>query len=333
MGELKTSKKGLDYLDTNLKKTDKTITKAFFWQIRHNSGIIEVSLKVGKYKPNATISFIVEPLCTDPKSEVTLDQKELNALIDFISQNYKPIKDGVKKYISIEADFDSELALKLKAIFEHPDKRQVLDFIIENKLLPNEILQGLELKGKVKAIEEFQEMLAKDLLEYDWQNWFQKNDWVLGSEFVCVLDERNIDTNSITDFLMRAHDGFIDIIEIKRPDRDLTFWHSSKDHNNYIPSLDLIKAITQASKYINEIEKRANDLDFHERADKMKVIKPRCVLIFGRSNNWNGEQREAYRILNASYHNLTILTYDHVLARASRILGSNNRIAGNEITV
>ena len=30
---------------------------------------------------------------------------------------------------------------------------------------------------------------------------------------------------------------------------------------------------------------------------------------------------EAYRIFNASFHNLTVLTYDHVLARAQRIAG------------
>jgi len=38
-------------------------------------------------------------------------------------------------------------------------------------------------------------------------------------------------------------------------------------------------------------------------------------------NDWNEKQAEAYRILNASFHNLTVLTYDHVLARARRING------------
>ncbi len=40
-----------------------------------------------------------------------------------------------------------------------------------------------------------------------------------------------------------------------------------------------------------------------------------------RSNEWNDAQKESYRILNSSYHNLTVMTYDHVLARAKRILG------------
>ena len=45
------------------------------------------------------------------------------------------------------------------------------------------------------------------------------------------------------------------------------------------------------------------------------------MLIFGRSEDWDDEQREAFRILNSNYHNLTIMTYDHVLERAERMIG------------
>jgi hypothetical protein len=43
-------------------------------------------------------------------------------------------------------------------------------------------------------------------------------------------------------------------------------------------------------------------------------------LIFGRSNDWNIEQKESFRLLNSSYHSLSIMTYDHVLERANRII-------------
>ncbi len=119
---------------------------------------------------------------------------------------------------------------------------------------------------------------------------------------------------------MEAYDGFLDIIEIKRPEGNLKFWMDKKDHNNLVPSTDLIKAVTQASRYIYEIEREANSLKFLERVDFIKTIKPRCVLIFGRSNDWTKEHKEAYRILNSEYHNLSILTYDYVLMRAKRIL-------------
>ncbi|HEX6687137.1 MAG TPA: hypothetical protein VF085_00565 [Solirubrobacterales bacterium] len=48
-------------------------------------------------------------------------------------------------------------------------------------------------------------------------------------------------------------------------------------------------------------------------------MKPRCTLIFGRSQDWTPEQTETYRILNASQHSLAILTYDYVLERARRM--------------
>ena len=84
---------------------------------------------------------------------------------------------------------------------------------------------------------------------------------------------------------------------------------------------DLIKAITQASQYIFEVEREANSVKFLDRVDGVRVVKPRCVLVFGRSRDWNNEQIQAYRILNAGYAHLSVMTYDHVLERAKRMVG------------
>lgn len=119
---------------------------------------------------------------------------------------------------------------------------------------------------------------------------------------------------------MEAYDGFLDLVEIKRPEGRLRFWADSLDHGNLVPHTDLIKAITQASRYILEVERESGNLKFFERIGGVKAIKPRCVLIYGRSADWGEKDREAYRLLNAGYYNLTILTFDHVLERARRIL-------------
>ncbi len=173
-----------------------------------------------------------------------------------------------------------------------------------------------------KAVEKFEEMLSKELSEYNWQKWFKENDWILGTDFIKIVDERQIDTQNISDYLVQAYDGFLDIIEIKRPSDELPFWAKSKDHDNFIPSTDLIKAIIQATNYIYKVEQESNSKKFSERVENIKVIKPRCTLIFGRSNEWKDKEFEAYRILNSSFHSLTILTYDQVLSRAKQILGS-----------
>jgi hypothetical protein len=123
---------------------------------------------------------------------------------------------------------------------------------------------------------------------------------------------------------MESYDGFLDIVEIKRPEGCLQFWQNTQDHCNYVPHSDLIKAITQATKYIHEVERQADSIDFFNRVGGIKTIKPRCILIYGRSFEWNEEQQEAFRILNSSYHNLSIMTFDHILDRAKKILGKSS---------
>lgn len=319
METVKTSKNGIDYLNGLLKNKTRVVTKVFLWRIPHDSDVNDIRLKVGRYNKD---EFGFEELENDnPRSELTLDKEEFSNLIDFLLDNYEPFKEGSVKYITIDDDISEEDINNLKKVFNNPDKQDLIKIITEEDILPDELLIGLENVKKTKAISEFEKMLEEDLTEHKWQPWFEKNHWVLGTEFVEVLDERDIDTENISDYLMQAYDGFLDIIEIKRPEGQLKFWASNKDHGNYIPSTDLTKAIVQATKYIYEIEREANSIKFLEKVDHVKAIKPRCTLIFGRSEDWNDEQREAYRILNSNYHNLTILTYDHVLERAKRILG------------
>jgi len=310
----------IKHLSGILKEKTQTITRVVFWKIPHsNTAQEDICLKIGRYKKLMGGFESVEN--TTPKSELTLDNDEFQKLLEFVSNNYEPFKKGVKKYILIDEKFDQKSLEHIKGIFDNPDKQKVLDFVSKNNILPDDLVASLQNQTRINAIREFETMLGQNLVEQKWQEWFKKNDWVLGSEFVRILDEREIDTANITDYLMQAYDGFLDIIEIKRPQGDLRFWADTQDHGNFVPASDLTKAITQATKYIYEVEREANSVKFAERVGNVKTIKPRCVLIFGRSNDWGNEQKEAYRILNASYHNLSIMTYDHVLARAQRILG------------
>lgn len=209
---------------------------------------------------------------------------------------------------------------QLKDLFANPDQRRLLDFLIDHEVIPEDVVRALEHRARCDAVERLDGMLEQDRIEGDWQKFFETNDWILGSDFVRILDERAIDTGHIADYLMEAYDGFLDLIEIKRSEGGLKFWMDQLDHGNYVPHSDLVKAIAQAGRYLYEVEREANSVKFLERVDHVKTIKPRCVLLFGRSRGWNEQQHEAYRLLNASYHNLTIMTYDHVLLRARRIL-------------
>lgn len=297
------------------------ITRAVFWKIPHNTEREDISLKLGRYKKSGLFGENEEPESQKPKSELTLTHDEFQSLIEFLQQSYEPFRQGVKAFIPLERPFDAENAKQIRALFSLPNRRDLVSFILDNDVIPEELAAGLRQARRARAVFEFEQMLGQNLLEGKWQQWFQSNSWVLGSQFVRILDERHIDTQHISDFLMEAYDGFLDVVEIKRPEGGVNFWSATMDHGNYVPSTDLTKAISQASRYIYEVEREANSVKFLERVGGVKTVKPRCILVFGRSNDWNEKQAEAYRILNASFHNLTVLTYDHVLARARRISG------------
>lgn len=301
------------------KKT--VVTRAVFWKIPHSSAKEDIRLKLGRYKKSDELDPDEEPESLAPKSELTLDHEEFQALLRFLRESYEPFRQGVKAFLPLDRPFELENAEQIRALFSLPNKQEIVRFIVQNEVIPSELAAGLRQARRARAVREFEQMLSQNLREAPWQDWFQRNSWVLGSQFVRVLDERHIDTQHISDFLLEAYDGFLDVVEIKRPEGGLNFWAPALDHGNYVPSVELTKAVTQAARYIYEVEREANSIKFLERVGGIKTVKPRCILIYGRSGGWDQRQMEAYRILNAGYHNLTILTYDHVLDRARRISG------------
>ncbi|MFA6320125.1 MAG: Shedu anti-phage system protein SduA domain-containing protein [archaeon] len=147
-----------------------------------------------------------------------------------------------------------------------------------------------------------------------WQRFFSENSWILGSDFVDILDERRIDVENITDYLLKSFDGFVDIVELKLP--TAPFWTTE-----FIPKSELTSATMQCNRYILQTERKINDLEFNKKIQNTPIVKPRITLIYGRSQSWGEKEKEAYRVLNSSYTNVNIVTYDHLIERARRLIG------------
>lgn len=308
------------HLSRILLRKKQVFTRAVFWRIPHNTGEPEVNLKLGRYRRGDEFGDPDQVDEQNPKSELTLNTEELAGLVAFLQENYEPFKQGVRAFIPLDKPFSQDNAVELRKLFALPNREALVSFLLESKIIPDAVYASVELAKRIKAIDEFSSMLGNNYSEHAWQKWFEENNWVLGSEFVSVLEERRVDAKNIADYLMKAYDGFLDIVEIKKPEASQEFWARSPDHGNYYPSTELVKAISQANNYIYEVERESNSQKFIELVG-IKAIKPRGVLIFGRSHNWNVKQCEAYRLLNCSYHAISILTYDHVLERAKRMCG------------
>jgi hypothetical protein len=327
---VKEAKNGIEYLKARVQTKQSVYTEAVLWKIPRTDDTPDFSLKLGRYKMETDGFLFQEYSAPSPKCEITLDDEELINFISFLQQVYEPFIKGVKSFITVD-----KMAMKgkydyIKYVLENTESDDSLKFIVENNVIPKDLLDSLELIRRKATVEKFENLLNDSNVftaykeekgirqdEAVWQSWFTDHAWLLGNECVEIIDERRIDSGNIVDFIVKSHDGFLDLVEIKKSN-GLSFWAKEKDHNNCVPSTDLVKAITQSIKYLYEIEREANSAKFIESVKEMKTIKPRITLIFGRSNNWAKDEKEAFRILNSSYHSLYILTYDHILERARR---------------
>lgn len=185
-----------------------------------------------------------------------------------------------------------------------------IDYVVQRKSV---VTQFEKLLNDNDYFNKYKEKLGVGKLEEVWQKFFETNSWILGSDFVEVLGERVIDEGSKTDIPVKDYDGFVNIIELKLP--DATFWTADN-----MPTSELTRALMQCARYVTELERRMND---KKKTDALgaDILKPRITLIYGRSISWEKDQKEQFKILNSSFHDIAILSYDHVLERAKKIIG------------
>ena len=129
------------------------------------------------------------------------------------------------------------------------------------------------------------------------------------------------------DFLLVDANGFVDILEIKKADILLL----TKYRNNYVASRELSGAIQQIEKYIyclNSSDKAKNDvsskLALHLPIGlKVQVVNPQGILILGRSNELNIQQKQDFELIKRQYkHIADIMTYDDLINRLENIVCS-----------
>lgn len=149
------------------------------------------------------------------------------------------------------------------------------------------------------------------------QNWIKQNLWVFGVEYIKLHDARKIAIYSEADLMMESTDGFLDLIELKRPNLEYNIFKYDKSHKSYYPSPDLSKAIGQCLFYLQKMDEYKLNL---EREYKVKILRPRIKLIAGRTNNFNDEEFKALRMLNSNLNHIQIISYEYLLSCGRKII-------------
>lgn len=181
----------------------------------------------------------------------------------------------------------------------------------------------VSLKKKENAVLELEKIIQGEFKnEVDIQKFLKKNLWLFGSEYYTFIKEEKINSKNILDGIPKNLDDFIDIIEVKLPTAEL--FRYDTNHNNYYSSSELTKAIAQTQNYIFELEKMTIDDDYQNNNDCI-IAKPRGIILIGSKDELNAGEKQYLRILNSSYHNIHILTYQQLLLKAKNMLNLSEK--------
>lgn len=176
----------------------------------------------------------------------------------------------------------------------------------------------LIIKKRRVALERFKDIINGDYKnEVDIQHFLKMNLWLFGNEYSFVVENNKINSNNILDVIPRNIENCVDIIEVKLPNEKL--FNFDESHKNFYPTSHLTKAISQVQNYIFEFENKAGDA-VYQRENDCLIIKPRAIILIGSKEELSADEMKYLRILNSSYHNISIVTYQQLLSRAENML-------------
>jgi hypothetical protein len=286
------------------------------------------TLKFSKFKKSSEEPYWIEQDITS-KGFTISEKTSLERLVSYINVNQSLLNIDVSSQ-----DRDSFLLTNnkntvelMRKILKEGNRDQVLDLLKEEfPRLEEKILTHKLVESRKAALYKYKQYLSdptKNERNF-WQLFLKDNKWIFGISYVVLLDDSRIDLRNTADYLLESDDGFVDIVEIKHP--QINFWQkkaggSYDKYRGFLqPSKELRGSITQAINYIFQVEKKFSDPDWC-RTNKCEIpVKPRCLVVIGRSDKWSTEEKTAFRLLNDSLHGIEVITFDHLLNRAERLL-------------
>ena len=168
-----------------------------------------------------------------------------------------------------------------------------------------------------RLVQEVDTEIANGHDESWWQTYFSKNILYFQSNYIRRLEKMNIMVagTQFPDFAVITSDGYLDIIEIKKPETSLLKEDTSR--HNFYWSTDVAKAISQVENYIDNITKLGDAICtklHNEHGIDLKIIKPRGIVVAGKSSDFTGKSKMAddFRRLNEGLKNLKIVPYDEL---------------------
>ena len=193
----------------------------------------------------------------------------------------------------------------------------------------------IELEQFTTALDELKSLLQDvEHTEKYWQNKICPIIQLIYPKYILCKREMQFkgidDYDKQPDFVLVDANGFVDILEIKKPNVKILTKQSSY-RNNYVPVRNLSGSIQQIEKYLVCLNKLNPEKD--EFFSKLKeslpsninpvALNPQGILLLGRSNQFNDQQKNDFELIKRQYKHITdIMTYDDLVIRLENIVNS-----------
>ena len=161
--------------------------------------------------------------------------------------------------------------------------------------------------------------LKKSRSESWWQTYIHRNILIIQQGFIQAIEKMNVSLGGTKypDFAIVTHDGYLDILEIKKPSTPLIKKDPSR--GNYYWETEISKAIIQTENYIEQVSKNAESVRGFIKDEykiDLKVVRPRGIILAGMSKVFEDQKpKDDFRLLTQANKNITFVTYDELVTR------------------
>ena len=239
------------------------------------------------------------------------------------------VRANVPDVVAALAEKEKHKRLMLRALSDQLAALQTKKLSVKRQLAELDALRRqFSVSYYTDRMKEFRTRLEHDHPETrgkdSWQRWIYANSWLFGVQYSTPIEKEHVGFGQIPDYLFPTLDGFIDILEIKKPTLDVL--RADEGHpGSFVWSRETTSAVGQVVNYIDQLEQHRREVaeilaqkhgDLHEGT--FSAIRPRAFVLIGRSEGWTRQEREAFRKLNYSLHGIEVMTYCDLLRRGDR---------------
>lgn len=262
------------------------------------------------------------------ETSISLQEPALRKLHDSLTSHLLITKEESGSYIVLRADgsVSSESSLSLDQVARAISDLLQTDGIVEHLVgvdlgaeLAHALRTDLRLGELHEAVSELATYLRRGTADESiYQGWCERHSWAFGNAYVVNDQVRSISAGDRIDLLLpRSLGGFRDLIELKRPDMRILVYDSS--HRSWHWSAEVSRAIGQCHRYLDVLHSEVGLSGIRDAPDVI-AYHPRATVVIGRSERWSEQQHQALHGLNRRLADISVISYDHLLAQARQTL-------------